>query len=95
MTDVVAPRTPPEVSMASRVRLRTGQYRKYAAMKRWTLAHEHAAALGVPEAEVVAVVSGAAAPGESFIANCLSAFPELEFADLFEVVDDSEQAVPA
>lgn len=83
-----------EVSMASRIRLRTGQYRKFAALKGWATAGQQAAALGVTEPTIGRILSGKRAPGESFIANCLTAFPELEFADLFEVVEDTE-AVPA
>lgn len=80
--------------MAARIRLRTGQYRKYAALKGLATQAAQAAAIGVAEPTVGRVVSGKTAPGEQFIAGCLAAFPELEFADLFEVVDDTE-AVPA
>lgn len=85
-----------EVSMASRIRLRTGQYRKFASLKGWTTHAQQAHAIGVTEPTIGRVLkeagtAGARAPGEAFIAGCLAAFPELEFADLFEVVSDDEQ----
>lgn len=80
--------------MASRIRLRTGQYVKFAALKGWKTQAAQATALNVTEPTVGRVLTGKRAPGEAFIAAVLTAFPELEFADLFEVVDDDEQ-VPA
>lgn len=80
--------------MAARIRLRTTQYRKYAALKGLSTHAQQATAIGVTEATVGRVLAGKTAPGEAFIAGCLAAFPQLDFADLFEVVDDGEQ-VPA
>ncbi len=80
--------------MAARIRLRTGQYRKYVRLKGWTTQAEQAAAIGVTEPTVGRVLAGKTAPGEQFMAGLLAALPELEFADLFEVVVDAEQ-VPA
>lgn len=77
--------------MAARIRLRTGQYRKYVAIKGLTSQAAQAAAIRVTEPTVGRVLSGKTAPGEQFIAGCLAAFPELDFADLFEVVTDDAQ----
>lgn len=76
--------------MAAKIRLRTGQYRKYVSLKGLTTQAAQAAALGVSEPTVGRVVTGKTGPGEQFIAGCLAAFPELDFSDLFEVVTDDE-----
>lgn len=79
--------------MAAAIRLRTGQYRKYAALKGWTTNAQAAAAVGVTEPTIGRVLTGKRAPGEQFIAGLLAALPELDFSDLFEVVED--ERVPA
>jgi hypothetical protein len=79
------------MSMPARIRLRTGQYRKYVAMKGWKTNAAQAIAIGVTEPTIGRVLKGDRAPGEQFIAGLLHALPELEFADLFEVVASEEQ----
>jgi hypothetical protein len=81
-----------EVSMAATIRLRTGQYRKYAALKGWKTDEAAAAAIGVNAATVSRVLHGKTAPGERFIAGLLLALPELDFADLFEVQSTEDAA---
>lgn len=80
--------------MAASIRLRTGQFEKFCALKGWKTQAIRAQQIGVTEPTVGRVVTGKRAPGEQFIAGCLHAFPELDFADLFEVVEDTED-VPA
>jgi transcriptional regulator with XRE-family HTH domain len=84
-----------EVSMAAGIRLRTGQYRKYAALKGWKTNAQAAAAIRVTEPTIGRILSGKRGPGEQFIAALLAALPELDFADLFEVVAAEDERVPA
>lgn len=84
--------------MPAQIRLRTGQYRKFAALKGWRTDDAAASAIGVNPATLSRVLRGATAPGgtapgERFIAGLLAALPEVEFEDLFEVVGADE--VPA
>lgn len=79
-----------EVSVSAAIRLRTGQYRKFAALKGWRTDDQAARAVGVDPATLSRVLKGRSAPGSRFIAGVLSALPEVDFADLFEVVDDTE-----
>jgi transcriptional regulator with XRE-family HTH domain len=86
-----ASRLAEEVSMAATIRLRTAQFRKFAKLKGWTSDDQAATELGVHPATLSRVLHGRTAPGERFIAACLSTFAgTLEFSDLFEVVGDSE-----
>lgn len=84
--------------MAASIRLRTGQYRKYAAMKGWITDRAAADAIGVTPSTLSRVLRGATdsrgtAPGEQFIAGLLAAFPELDFSDLFEVYEATTEPV--
>ena len=73
--------------MPASIRLRTGQFRKFAKLKGWTSDDQAARELGVNPATLSRVLRGRTAPGERFIAACLSTFADsLEFSDLFEVV---------
>jgi len=78
--------------MPARIRLKIGQYQKFAKLK-WPNASDQARAdaIGVHRISLGKVLKGQVAPGEQFIAGLLAAFPELEFKDLFEVVTDDEQ----
>ncbi len=60
------------------------------ARRSWTLTH-FAAETGLHQLTVERVASGAPT-GEKFIAAALVAFPELEFADLFEIVTPGPDA---
>ncbi len=84
-----------EVSMAATIRLRTAQFEKFCKLKGLKTQADKARFLGVTEPTVGRIVSGDRKPGEAFIAGVLHAFPELDFSDLFEVVDDEPTAVPA
>ena len=72
------------------LRLRTAQLRKHARRlgleTPWAIAKH----LRVSHTTVQRTLSGDMAPGERFIAKALAGFPDLEFADLFEVVDKPE-----
>ena len=82
--------------MAASIRLRTGQYRKFARLKGWATDDQASKAIGVNPATLSRVLKGRTAPGERFIAGVLLALPEVEFSDLFEVVsDDESEQVPA
>lgn len=79
--------------MPAEIRLRTGQFRKFAKLKGWNSDDQAARALGVNPATLSRVLHGRTAPGERFIAACLHTFAgTLEFADLFEVVGDEDAA---
>lgn len=79
--------------MAATIRLRTGQFRKFAKLKGWTSDEQAAKALGVNPATLSRVLRGRTAPGERFIAAALSTFAgTLEFNDLFEVITDEDAA---
>lgn len=86
--------------MAARIRLRTGQFRKYCNLAGLKTDQAKADAIGVNASTLSRILRGDTAPGERFIAGVLHAFAdyELDFADLFEVIDDSpvsDQQVPA
>ncbi len=74
--------------MAARITLRTGQYRKFCALKGWTTLTAQSEHIKVDPATLSRVLTGKTAPGERFIAGLLAAMPELDFADLFEVTSD-------
>lgn len=78
--------------MAAAIRLRTGQYRKFAALKGWATDDAASKAIGVDPATLSRVLKGRSAPGGRFIAAILLALPEVEFADLFDVIDEDEHA---
>lgn len=80
--------------MPATICLRTGQYRKFAALKGWRTDDAASKAIGVDPATLSRVLKGRCAPGSKFIAGVLAALPEVEFADLFDVVINDEQ-VPA
>jgi hypothetical protein len=82
-----------EVSMAATIRLRTAQFEKFCKLKGLKTQADKAQFLKVTEPTVGRIVKGERRPGEAFIAGVLNAFPELDFSDLFEVVDDEQ--VPA
>jgi hypothetical protein len=79
--------------MAARLRLRTGQFRKYVALKGWSTDKATAIHIGVDPTQLSRVLRGVVSPGEHFIAGTLAAFPELTFEDLFTVeTGDGERA---
>jgi DNA transposition AAA+ family ATPase len=84
-----------EDSMAATIRLRTSQFEKFCKIKGWKTQADKARGLKVTEPTVGRIVNGDRKPGEQFIAAVLSAFPELDFGDLFEVIDDEPASVPA
>lgn len=67
------------------VRLRIAQYRKFCKLKGWVTIQRQADEIGVDPATISRITAGQTAPGERFIAGVLTAFPELDFNDLFEV----------
>jgi hypothetical protein len=80
-----------EVSVSASIALRTGQYRKFAALKGWKTDDAASRAIGIDPATLSRVLKGRSAPGGRFIAGVLAALPEVEFADLFDVLVDDEQ----
>jgi hypothetical protein len=74
--------------MSSRIALRTSQYRKFAALKGWKTDDAASTAIGVDPATLSRILKGRSAPGERFIAGLLVAIPEVEFADLFEIIEE-------
>lgn len=74
--------------MAARVCLRTKQLEKFFSLKGIKTDTSRAEAIGVNPATYSRVIRGHTAPGEVFIAGALTAFPELAFEDLFEVVEE-------
>lgn len=82
--------------MAASITLRLDQFRKVTALKGLRTEQAKADFIGVDQSTLHRVVRGATAPGTRFIAGCLAAFPELDFADLFEVTgDEPAEQVPA
>lgn len=51
-----------------------------------------ARAMGITPSSVWRVMESLSLPGVPFIAGALRAFPDLTFADLFEIVDDDPPA---
>lgn len=84
------------LSMAAEVRLRVGQWRKYCRMRGWDSENQQARELRVAPSTVNRILKGTQKPSGEFIGAALLAFPELEFSDLFEVVNDATpESVPA
>lgn len=82
--------------MPAEVRLRVGQWRKFCRMRGWTSENQQAHALGVSPSTINRILKSTQRPSGEFIGAALIAFPELEFADLFEVVSDpAPEQVPA
>lgn len=75
--------------MAAEVRLRIGQYRKFCRMRGWDSENQQAHALGVSPSTVNRILKGTQKPSSEFIGAALTAFPELEFSDLFEVINET------
>ena len=71
--------------MEPTIRIREGQLRKFRAMSGLTQDTELAARMGVNRGTVYRVVTQKKGLSEKFIAALLTAFPHLEFGDLFEV----------
>lgn len=87
-----ATRTPDGLSLSASIALRTKQFQKFMALKGLKTDTAIAAAIGCDRGNLSRVLMGKQAPGARFIAACLVAFPELDFADLFEVVGGNEEA---
>lgn len=76
--------------MAAEVRLRVGQWAKFCRMRGWTSENQQARELGVSPSTINRILKGTQRPSGEFIGAALLAFPELEFSDLFEVVNDPQ-----
>lgn len=73
--------------MTATIRLKSANLAKYMAVGAVTnpmLAERSGVALST----IHRIVRGMQSPGERFIAGLLAAFPDLDFADLFEVVTE-------
>lgn len=81
-----------ELSLSASIALRSRQFQKFMALKGLKTDTAIAATIGCDRGNLSRVLAGKQAPGARFIAGCLVAFPELEFSDLFEVVDSDEDA---
>ena len=67
------------------VRLRTDRIDEIATARGLATDSARARRIGVDKSTYSRVIRGEVAPGERFIAECLRAFPDLKFDDLFEV----------
>lgn len=82
--------------MAAEVRLRVGQWAKFCRMRGWESQNQQARALHVAPSTINRILKGDQKPSGEFIGAALTAFPELEFNDLFEVINDpAPEQVPA
>lgn len=83
--------------MPAEVRLRVGQWAKFCRMRGWETQNQQAHKLGVAPSTINRILKGTQKPSGEFIGAALVAFPELDFADLFEVVNDDHapESVPA
>jgi hypothetical protein len=68
------------------VEIRAARLRHHAGLIGLKTDYALAAHLKVPQSTVMRLMSGESRPGELLIASVLTAFPELGFDDLFEVV---------
>ena len=73
--------------MTTTLRLRTRQLDKYMRLSGITTRAELARRMGMATSSVTRVLAGQSRPGETFVSRLISAFPDLEFDDLFEVID--------
>ena len=74
------------------VHLRVSQLQRHAKRLGLTTSDELADHLGISRWTVNRMLSGAIDPGVRTIAHALTAFPDLTFEDLFEVVEDEPVA---
>lgn len=73
--------------MTSTLKLRTRQLDKYMRISGIGSRAELARRMGMATSSVTRVLAGQYRPGEAFISGLMRAFPDLDFEDLFEVVD--------
>lgn len=73
--------------MTATLRLRTRQLDKYMRLAGIGSKAELARRMGMATSSVTRVLAGSYRPGETFISRLMAAFPDLEFEDLFEVID--------
>jgi hypothetical protein len=76
------------------VKLRTAQFKRYAAAQGLDTDREIAGHVGLDRTMVFKLLRGIHQPGERVIASLLAAFPDRRFEDFFEVTADDEP-VPA
>lgn len=67
------------------IRLRTDRMNEIAAARGLASDAARAQHIGVDRSTYSRVIRGEVIPGERFIAECLRAFPDLKFDDLFEL----------
>lgn len=76
--------------MNATIHLRLGQLRKYRAMSGLTSDSGLADRMGAHRATVHRALRGDGKFSLEFVASLLRAFPQLDFSDLFEIVDNDE-----
>ncbi|MFN8147967.1 MAG: hypothetical protein U0R76_10925 [Candidatus Nanopelagicales bacterium] len=78
--------------MSVTIACKTQSLRKYAGVAGHSTDKALAQLLQIDQGNLSRVLNGKQRPGGVFIASCLRAFPALDFADLFEVVDAPAEA---
>lgn len=73
--------------MTTTLRLRTRQLDKYMRLSGIESRAELARRMGMATSSVTRVLAGQSRPGQAFLSGLMRAFPDLDFEDLFEVVD--------
>lgn len=74
--------------MSVTIACKTQSLRKFAGVAGHTTDRALADLLRIDQGNLSRVLNGKQRPGGVFIASCLRAFPGLDFADLFEVIED-------
>lgn len=80
--------------MPATIRLRTRVFVEECMKREWFSASSQARGLGLAVSSIWRILERDTAPGAAFIAAALTAFPDLTFDDLFELVEaEAEDAV--
>lgn len=78
--------------MAVEVCLRVEAYLEQCRARGWAFESQQAAGLGLAASTVHRVLRGTQKPGGQFIGAVLRAFPDADFAQLFDVVELSQSS---
>ena len=78
--------------MSVTIACKTQSLRKFAGVAGHGTDKAIAEMLRIDQGNLSRVLNGKQRPGGVFIASCLRAFPALDFADLFEVIDETAEA---
>lgn len=95
MHTTTPPAEAPAPAAPATLRLRDGQFRRYAGLQGLVTDAEIAAATGLDRSTVNRLMRRKLAPGHQIIAAILTAFPDRRFEDFFEIAAGPAEAAAA